>query len=61
MGKNMVRVLKFAIQYRGEDRWHTYGKDRATVDALRRLEEMGLIERNEYRQFRLIPSKLQAA
>lgn len=52
MGKNILRLLRFAISYPG---WHTYGKDRSTVDALRRLENLGLIERNEHRQFRLIP------
>ena len=50
MGKNMLRLLKFAIQYQG---WQTYGTDRSTVDALGALSAMGLIEMNEYCQFRL--------
>lgn len=50
MGRNVQRMLKFAIEY---PTWHTYGKDRATVSALRTLENAGLIVRNEHRQFRL--------
>lgn len=50
MGKNMLRLLKFAIQYQG---WQSYGKDRSTVDALGALSSLGLIEMNEHRQFRL--------
>jgi len=50
MGKNMIRLLRFAIQFPS---WHTYGKDRATVDAVKRLERLGFVEINEYRQFRL--------
>lgn len=50
MGKNMLRLLKFAIQYQG---WQTYATDRSTVDALNTLSAHGLIEMNEYRQFRL--------
>ena len=53
MGKHTKRLLLFAIRYRGN--WHTYGKDRATVDAVVRLERQGFIERNKHRQFRLIP------
>ncbi len=50
MGKNMKRLLLFAIKYKG---WHTWGKDRATCDAVRRLEAQGYIETNDCRQFRL--------
>jgi len=50
MGKNMKRLLLFAIRYPG---WHTWGKDRSTVDAVRCLCEQGFIETNKYRQFRL--------
>lgn len=51
MGKNMKRLLLFAIQYPG---WHTYGKDRGTVDAIVKLGNDGFIETNAHRQFRLI-------
>ena len=50
MGKNMQRLLKFAIQY---PTWHTYGKDRSTVSAVNRLCGLGLIKVNGNRQFRL--------
>lgn len=50
MGKNMLRILRFAISYKG---WHTYGRDRSTVDAISRLSNLGLIEVNRFRQFRL--------
>ncbi len=52
MGKNTLRLLLFAIKYQG---WNSYGTDRQTVDALRRLENLGLVERDQKaRQFRLI-------
>ncbi len=54
MGKNMKRLLSFAIKYEG---WHTWGKDRATCDAVRRLEAQGYIETDDYRHFRLRASK----
>lgn len=50
MGKHQLRLLKFAIKYHG---WHTYGKDRSTVSAVNTLSAMGLLELNEFRQFRL--------
>lgn len=50
MGKHIKRLLKFAIDYPG---WHTYGKDRSTVDAVNNLARLGLIVVNEHRQFRL--------
>jgi hypothetical protein len=50
MGKNQLRLLKFAIEY---PTWHTYGKDRSTVDAIRSLDGKGLIVLNEFRQFRI--------
>jgi hypothetical protein len=51
MGRNMLRLLRFALKYEG---WHTYGTDQSTVRALESLEALGLIEVNEYRQFRVI-------
>ena len=50
MGKNMKRLLLFAIRFDG---WHSWGKDRSTCDALRRLCHQGFIETNEFKQFRL--------
>lgn len=50
MGRNMLRLLKFLIKYPS---WTTYGHDRSTVDAIRRLRNLGLVETNEYRQVRL--------
>lgn len=55
MGKNQLRLLKFAMRFPG---WHGYGKDRNTVAALRALEYYGLIEvSKETRQFRLANRK----
>lgn len=50
MGKNILRLLKFAVRYPG---WHSFGKDRSTTDSVRVLAGHGLIEINQYRQFRL--------
>ena len=50
MGKNMKQMLSFARQYNG---WHSWAKDRTTCDAVRRLQEQGFIEINNYRQFKL--------
>lgn len=50
LGKNMKHALNFARLNAG---WHCYGKGRATVEAIRRLERAGLIKTNEFRQFRL--------
>ena len=53
MGKNQLRLLKFAIRFCRNDEWHTYGKDRSTVDAINSLVGKGLLDVNEFRQFRL--------
>ena len=50
MGKNVKRLLLFAIKNPG---WNTYGKDRATTDAVALLVRDGFIVVNETRQFRL--------
>lgn len=51
MGKNVKRLLRFAITYPG---WHSYGKDRSTVSAIAALEHYEFIEVNrKTRQFRL--------
>lgn len=56
MGKNMKRMLLFAIRYRG---WHSWAKDRSTCDAVKRLKRLGFIETNEFRQFRLAQPSCQ--
>lgn len=51
MGKNVLAMLKFAIKHPG---WQGYDKrDRATVNAVKILERDGLIEVNQFHQFRL--------
>ena len=57
MGKNMRRLLLFAIRFQG---WHTWGTDRSTCDAVRRLREQGFIETNDCRQFTLKTSDVPA-
>jgi len=49
MGKNMKHALNFAKKYPG---WHTFAKDRATVNAVHNLQRKGLIEINSFNQFR---------
>ena len=56
MGKNMKRLLLFAIRFPG---WHTWGKDRSTCDAVRRLEEQGFIKTNDCRQFILATDEVK--
>lgn len=52
MGKNMKRMLLFAIRY--QDGWHSWQTtDRATRDAIKCLEKQGFIETNKHHQFRL--------
>lgn len=51
LGKNMKHALSFAKKVNG---WVTYGKDRATVDAIERLFRLGLIRKNRYRQFKIV-------
>lgn len=51
MGKHQLRLLKFAIKYPGI---HSFGKDRSTIDALRKLATYGLIDIDwDSRQFKL--------
>jgi hypothetical protein len=50
MGKNMKDALAFVKRYPG---WHSWDKYcRATKDALCKLEQHGLIETNNFQQFR---------
>lgn len=50
LGKNMADALRFAIKY---PEWHTYANDRATKEAITRLENLGLVKTNKYRMFRV--------
>ena len=50
MGKNMKNALLFANKYAG---WHSYTTDRPTVNAINRLKDNGLVEVNEFQQFKV--------
>ncbi len=52
MGRHQLRLLRFAIKYCKES-WESYGTDTTTVRAVNSLVAKGLLEVNEYRQFRL--------
>ena len=52
MGVNMRYALDFIRRCNG---WHTYANDRATRNAVKRLEARGLVETNEFRMFRALP------
>ena len=53
MGKNMRNALDFIRRVNG---WHGYDKrDRAIVYAVNALARIGLVEINEYAQFRALP------
>ena len=49
IGKNTLDALRFARMY---PQWHSYAGDRATVYAVWRLKERGLVEINQHQQFR---------
>jgi hypothetical protein len=52
MGRHQLRLLKFALRYPNE--WHSYGSDRSTVNAVRALARLELLELSPVsRQFRL--------
>lgn len=55
MGKHQLRLLKFAILYCRET-WSSYGTDETTVRAINSLVGKGLLEVNDFRQFRLAHS-----
>lgn len=50
MGKNMKHALAFIKQVSG---WHSFSNDRATKEAVKRLEVRGLVVVNQFNQFRL--------
>ena len=49
-GHHQKHVLEFAFNNPG---WHTFHKDRTTIQAINSLVKLGLVEVNEYGQFRL--------
>jgi len=49
IGHNMKHALAFATKYPG---WHGYAKDRATLEAIVRLEKRGIVE-TKWHCFRL--------
>ena len=50
MGRHQLRLLKVAIKHKG---WQGLGTHKATFKAVKRLVGLGLLEVNEFRQFRL--------
>ncbi len=49
IGANMAHALAFARRHPG---WHTFARDRATREAVMRLERRGMVEVTEHFQFR---------
>ena len=49
MSKNEKNALKFANRWPG---WHSYAKDTQTTKAIEGLKSKGLVEVNEFRQFK---------
>lgn len=50
IGKNMRHALNFVTNY--PKKWHSFSADRATKEAVNKLLKLGLVEINEYHQFR---------
>lgn len=50
MGKDMKQLLAFATKHPG---WHSWAKNRATYDAVRRLCKQGYLIVNKFQQFKL--------
>jgi len=52
LGSNMKHSIDFAHNYPG---WHSFdARCRATREAIQRLHARGLVEVNQYRQFRAV-------
>jgi len=49
IGKNMRDALEFIRRCNG---WHGFAKNRKTVTSIKRLEKLGLVEVNEFDQFK---------
>ena len=52
MTKSQKQTLAFANKYKW---WHSFAADKATVDVVFQLTNKGLLQVNEYRQFRITP------
>ena len=50
IGKNQSHALRFAAEYPG---WHTFARDRPTLNAIAGLKRRGAICTNEHGQFRI--------
>lgn len=54
LNHDMTNALDFARRY--PDKWHTFNQaEPATVAAVERLRDLGLVEVNSYGQFRAVP------
>lgn len=49
----MKDALRFARRWTG---WHGFANDRGTVQAIKRLAKLDLVEINEFHQFRAVQS-----
>lgn len=49
--KSQVEMIQFALSY--PDRWHSYSPDYETVDCLCANVNLGILDWNMFRQFRL--------
>jgi|TARA_R110000772_G_C13032302_1_gene411852 hypothetical protein len=52
MTKPQKQTLAFANKYKW---WHSFATDKATTDVVFQLTNKGLLQVNEYRQFRITP------
>lgn len=52
MTKPQKQTLAFANKYKW---WHSFAADKATTDVVFQLTNKGLLQVNEYRQFRITP------
>jgi len=46
LGKHMLSILQYALKY--PRLWHDIGQDKASRDAIKRLEAAGLVEVKDY-------------
>lgn len=51
LGSNMKHALDFATRWQG---WHSFAKDRATVQAVTKLKNLNIVEVNKFNQFRKV-------
>ena len=55
IGHRMRRALEFAEQW---PTWHTFDTARTTRSAVERLQKRGLVETNQFGQFRIVDPNL---